>query len=187
MASSYCAGYALIYGGNGALGSGCVSHFKAHHWWVASVDICKSSLNEVQFCFVFQVRTLKTNCIQDEQQTKEAHLIFQEDRNSSHHYNVNREADVNILIHIDKDLEEQQNEVKNAVKVALKGNELDSIICVAGGFAFGNVLESFLETTKEMWRQNVWPSLISVSIAASFLAEAGLLCLTGPKLAKQYN
>ncbi|XP_046850424.1 dihydropteridine reductase-like [Xenia sp. Carnegie-2017] len=29
----------LIYGGKGALGSSCISHFKTKNWWVASVDL----------------------------------------------------------------------------------------------------------------------------------------------------
>lgn len=82
-------------------------------------------------------------------------------------------------MHIDKELDEQENEVKEALKVALKGNQLDSIICVAGGFAIGNALENLLESTKEMIKQNVWPCLISASVAAAFLSEGGLLCLTG--------
>lgn len=86
---------------------------------------------------------------------------------------------MNILVHIDKELEEQENEIKDALKIALKGNQLDSLICVAGGFIIGNILENLLENTKEMWRQNLWPCLISASLAASFLAEGGLLCLTG--------
>lgn len=80
---------------------------------------------------------------------------------------------------MDKDLEEQENEVKEALKIALKENKLDSIICAAGGFAFGNALENLLESTKEMVKQNVWPCLISTSVAASFLSEGGLFCLTG--------
>lgn len=59
MASSCCAGYALIYGGNGALGSGCVAHFKAHHWWVASIDICKSSSNDNVCSYVKILQLLK--------------------------------------------------------------------------------------------------------------------------------
>jgi dihydropteridine reductase len=32
-------GRVFIYGGRGALGAACVSHFKAQNWWVASIDL----------------------------------------------------------------------------------------------------------------------------------------------------
>nr|CAD7452460.1 unnamed protein product [Timema tahoe] len=32
-------GRVFIYGGKGALGAACVSHFKTQNWWVASIDI----------------------------------------------------------------------------------------------------------------------------------------------------
>lgn len=47
MATSEITRYALIYGGNGALGGGCVTHFKANNWWVANVELCKEETIEV--------------------------------------------------------------------------------------------------------------------------------------------
>nr|CAD7259207.1 unnamed protein product [Timema shepardi] len=32
-------GRVFIYGGKGALGAACVSHFKTQNWWVGSIDI----------------------------------------------------------------------------------------------------------------------------------------------------
>lgn len=37
------AGRVVIYGGRGALGATCVSHFKAHQFWVGSIDLAENS------------------------------------------------------------------------------------------------------------------------------------------------
>lgn len=40
-------GYVLVYGGNGALGSGCVTQFKTANWWVACIALWKNIGSEV--------------------------------------------------------------------------------------------------------------------------------------------
>lgn len=158
MAAKY-PGCALIYGGNGALGSGCVNHFKSNNWWVISVDLCEIPHDELQTAHTFQ----------------------QDDAQESR-FKTNKEADVNILMHVDKSLTDQESEIKDVLKGALGSQLLDVIICVAGGFITGNTRDGLIESTERMLRQNLWPSLISASLAASFLAEDGLLCLTGDGL-----
>lgn len=97
--------------------------------------------------------------------------------------NQNPEADVNILVGKDDSLEQQQTAVTNQVSSALKGNKLDAVICVAGGWAGGNAKKDLIKNSDLMWRQSVWSSLISAEVAANYLKEGGLLSLTGAKAA----
>lgn len=80
---------------------------------------------------------------------------------------------------------------------------MDAVICVAGGWAGGNAKKGFtytviavfvcifypnqftdlIKTADLMWRQSVWSSLISTSLAASHLKAGGILTLTGAKAA----
>lgn len=70
------------------------------------------------------------------------------------------------------------------VKDILKGEKIDGIICVAGGWAGGNAAsKDYLKNTELMWRQSVWSSTIAASIAAHYLKEGGFLSLTGAKAA----
>lgn len=64
-----------------------------------------------------------------------------------------------------------------------KGNKLDAIICVAGGWAGGNAKKDLIKNSELMWRQSIWSSLISAEIAAHHLRDGGLLSLTGAKAA----
>lgn len=66
----------------------------------------------------------------------------------------------------------------------LKGDKLDAIICVAGGWAGGNAShKDFIKNSELMWKQSVWSSIIAASIAAHHLKEGGFLSLTGAKAA----
>lgn len=70
------------------------------------------------------------------------------------------------------------------VKDALKGEKIDGIICVAGGWAGGNAIsKDFINNTELMWKQSVWSSTIAASIAANYLKEEGFLTLTGAQAA----
>uniref|UniRef100_A0A1I8M7I9 Dihydropteridine reductase n=1 Tax=Musca domestica TaxID=7370 RepID=A0A1I8M7I9_MUSDO len=40
-------GRVLIYGGKGALGAACVSHFKSNNYWVGSIDLSENELADV--------------------------------------------------------------------------------------------------------------------------------------------
>lgn len=129
-------GRVIIYGGKGALGAKCVSHFKSKNWWLGCIDL-----------------------------------------------NNNPEADLNILLEKNETLEQQENKVLSSVSQVLNGDKLDAIICVAGGWAGGNAKKDLIKNSDLMWRQSIWSSLVSSSLAASHLKTGGLLTLTGAKAA----
>lgn len=81
----------------------------------------------------------------------------------------------------DGDWVEQETEVTAKVCDALKGEKLDAVICVAGGWAGGNASKDLAKNSDLMWRQSVWTSTISASVAAQHLKDGGLLALTGAK------
>ena len=123
----------LIYGGKGALGSTCISHFKAKNWWVASVDLFP-----------------------------------------------NEEAQANVIVTKLESWVEQNEEIQTKVEEILGTEKLDAIICVAGGWAGGSArAKSVVKNADLMFKQSVWTSLISASMATKFLKENGLLSLTG--------
>lgn len=97
--------------------------------------------------------------------------------------NTNEQADINILVGRDDNLEKQEETVTNGVSSALQGDKLDAVICVAGGWAGGNAKKDLVKNADMMWRQSVWSSLISAEVAANYLREGGLLTLTGAKAA----
>ncbi|KAI9588190.1 dihydropteridine reductase-like isoform X1 [Glossina fuscipes] len=125
-------GRVLIYGGKGALGAACVSHFKDNNYWVGSIDL-----------------------------------------------NENDRADVSIVVPRDSSWIEQEQEVLGKVGDALQNNKLDAVICVAGGWAGGNAEKDLAKNADLMWRQSVWTSTISATVAAHYLKPGGLLALTG--------
>lgn len=126
----------IIYGGKGALGSTCVSHFKSENFWVGSIDMSE-----------------------------------------------NKDADLNILVEKEADLVQQESTILNSLKSALGDAKLEAVICVAGGWAGGNAKKDLAKTADLMWRQSVWSSVISASIAANHLKDGGVLTLTGAKAA----
>ncbi|XP_046386820.1 dihydropteridine reductase [Ischnura elegans] len=128
-------GRVLIYGGRGALGAACVAHFKAHNWWVGSIDLV-----------------------------------------------ANDQADANILVKNQEGWVEQEANVCEMVAELLKGEKVDAVICVAGGWAGGNAAsEELVKTADLMWRQSVWSAAIAASIAVKNLKEGGLVTLPGAK------
>lgn len=127
-------GRVLIYGGKGALGAACVSHFKSNNYWVGSIDLSE-----------------------------------------------NDQADVSIVVSRDGTWPDQEQDVVTKVGDALKGNKLDAVICVAGGWAGGNAKKDLAKNSDLMWRQSVWTSVISAAVAAQHLKEGGVLALTGAK------
>ncbi len=61
-----------------------------------------------------------------------------------------------------------------------ESGKLDAILNVAGGWAGGNAASAqFLQNSDLMWKQSVWSSIISASLATKFLNENGLLTLPG--------
>ncbi|XP_015602936.1 dihydropteridine reductase [Cephus cinctus] len=96
----------------------------------------------------------------------------------------NENADANILVQSDHSWNEQEQDILNKVKDILKGDKLDGIICVAGGWAGGNAAnKDFVKNADLMWKQSVWSSVIAARIAAQHLKEEGFLSLTGAKAA----
>ncbi|XP_067645285.1 dihydropteridine reductase [Eurosta solidaginis] len=131
-------GRVLIYGGKGALGAACVSHYKANNYWVGSIDL-----------------------------------------------NVNEEADASIVIPRDLGWEEQETAVLSKVDEVLAGEKLDAVICVAGGWAGGNAAKDLAKNADLMWRQSVWTSSISATVACKYLKNGGFITLTGAQAALQ--
>ncbi|CAD7082378.1 unnamed protein product [Hermetia illucens] len=128
------AGKILVYGGRGALGAACVSHFKANNWWVGSIDLV-----------------------------------------------ANEQADVSFVVGRDGTWVDQETEVLSKVGEVLKDQKVDAIICVAGGWAGGNAQKDLAKNADLMWKQSVWTSSISATIAANYLKDGGVLTLTGAK------
>lgn len=128
------AGKILVYGGRGALGAACVSHFKANNWWVGSIDLV-----------------------------------------------ANEQADVSFVVGRDGTWVDQETEVLSKVGEVLKDQKVDAVICVAGGWAGGNAQKDLAKNADLMWKQSVWTSSISATIAANYLKDGGVLTLTGAK------
>lgn len=126
----------LVYGGRGALGAACVSHFKSNNCWVASIDL-----------------------------------------------HPNEAADTSITVNPDAPWVEQEHEVLTAVANALNGEKLNAVVCVAGGWAGGNAGKDLSKAADLMFKQSVWSSTISASVAAQHLAPGGFVALTGAKAA----
>ena len=64
----------------------------------------------------------------------------------------------------------------------LQGDKVDAVINVAGGWAGGNAADAdWIKNADLMWKQSVWSSSISGSLAAKYLRDGGLLVLPGAK------
>ena len=63
--------------------------------------------------------------------------------------------------------------------------KLNAIICVAGGWAGGNIAasEGLIHSCELMWKQSVQSSVIAAKLASQHLDSHGLLVLTGAKAA----
>ncbi|EDW17319.1 dihydropteridine reductase [Drosophila mojavensis] len=93
----------------------------------------------------------------------------------------NDKADISIVVPRDSSWEEQESSVVSQVGESLAGQKLDAVICVAGGWAGGNAKKDLAKNADLMWRQSVWSSCISATLAAHHLKTGGLLALTGAK------
>ncbi|XP_030385604.1 dihydropteridine reductase [Scaptodrosophila lebanonensis] len=93
----------------------------------------------------------------------------------------NEKADVSIVVPRDSNWAEQESEIVGKVGETLNGEKLDAVICVAGGWAGGNAKKDLAKNADLMWRQSVWTSSISATVAAQHLKDGGLLALTGAK------
>uniref|UniRef100_A0A336M607 Dihydropteridine reductase n=1 Tax=Culicoides sonorensis TaxID=179676 RepID=A0A336M607_CULSO len=93
----------------------------------------------------------------------------------------NEKADANIVVNKDADFVGQEEQILAGVASALKGEKLDAVICVAGGWAGGNAQKDLAKNTDLMIKQSVWTSAISATVGANHLKAGGLLVLTGAK------
>ncbi|KAK3704838.1 hypothetical protein QZH41_016144 [Actinostola sp. cb2023] len=92
----------------------------------------------------------------------------------------NEEAHANIIVDPTKSWVDQDQEIQKRVDEILDGKTLDTIVCVAGGWAGGSAKsKAVVKNADLMFKQSVWTSLISSSIAAKHLKSGGLLSLTG--------
>jgi len=92
----------------------------------------------------------------------------------------NEDADANVVVTELNDWIKQSESVQAKVDELLGSNKLDAILCVAGGWAGGNAKsKNFIKNADLMWKQSVWTSSISASIAAHHLKEGGILTLPG--------
>lgn len=91
----------------------------------------------------------------------------------------NEQADANILVSRDANWAEQETAVIAQVETILNGEQLDAVICVAGGWAGGNAKKDLAKNADMMWKQSVWTSTISATIGANYLKAGGMLALTG--------
>uniref|UniRef100_A0A0K8S4A9 Dihydropteridine reductase n=3 Tax=Lygus hesperus TaxID=30085 RepID=A0A0K8S4A9_LYGHE len=98
----------------------------------------------------------------------------------------NEEADANIVVSPDADWQLQHKLVLEKVASALGGEKVDAIINVAGGWAGGNAgSEDFIKNSELMWKQSVWSSTITASIASKHLKPGGLVTLPGANAAQE--
>lgn len=153
-------GKVLVYGGRGALGAACVSHFKAQNWVRRRIiDLSHfRQLIHLPECRNFQW-VMSVDMAENEQ------------------------ADANILVARDATWVDQETAVLEQVASKLNGDKLDGVICVAGGWAGGNAANELAKNSDMMWKQSVWSSSISASISANHMKDGGFLSLTGAKAA----
>ncbi|XP_022915206.1 dihydropteridine reductase [Onthophagus taurus] len=95
----------------------------------------------------------------------------------------NTDADLNIVLGREENTADQESSVLSSISSVLGNDKLDAVICVAGGWAGGNAKKDLIKNSDMMWKQSVWSSLISASLAANHLKDGGLLTLTGAKAA----
>lgn len=95
----------------------------------------------------------------------------------------NPEAHCNIVVNKDESFVEQEASLILAVGEALKGEKLDGIFCVAGGWIGGSAKKDLAKNSEQMWKQSVCSSLLTASIASQYLKEGAVLQLTGAKAA----
>ncbi|XP_063315956.1 dihydropteridine reductase [Pelobates fuscus] len=96
----------------------------------------------------------------------------------------NASASANIVVKLSDSFTEQSDQVTSAVEQLLDGQQVDAILCVAGGWAGGSAkAKSFYKSSDQMWKQSVWTSTISSHLATKHLKDGGLLTLSGANAA----
>jgi len=83
----------------------------------------------------------------------------------------NPAADSNLLVSLSANWTEQEAQVCQGVEAALGGDKVEAVINVAGGWAGGNAGDAdWIKNADLMWKQSVWSSTVSGTLAAKFLS-----------------
>eukprot|EP00095_Tigriopus_kingsejongensis_P012096 maker-scaffold702_size109376-snap-gene-0.22 protein:Tk12096 transcript:maker-scaffold702_size109376-snap-gene-0.22-mRNA-1 annotation:"dihydropteridine reductase" len=95
---------------------------------------------------------------------------------------ANEEANENVLVDPKIDWMSQEALVTGEVQKKLGEDKVDAIINMAGGWAGGAAdSKDFIKNCDLMWKQSVWSSAISASLASKHLKDGGLILLPGAK------
>ncbi|XP_076260947.1 dihydropteridine reductase-like isoform X2 [Rhynchophorus ferrugineus] len=73
--------------------------------------------------------------------------------------------------------------IASALQEGLKGEKLDGIFCVAGGWIGGNAKKNLAKNSELMWKQSVCSSLVAATLATKYLKENAIVQFTGAKAA----
>lgn len=93
---------------------------------------------------------------------------------------ANEEADYNVIVVPSGSWQEEARTVTEKVTESVGNDKLHGLFCVAGGWMGGNAAaEDIIKSADLMWKQSVWPSLISSTIASKYLHPDGIMVLTG--------
>ncbi|XP_055342267.1 dihydropteridine reductase-like [Paramacrobiotus metropolitanus] len=99
---------------------------------------------------------------------------------------ANDEAHGNVAITKHDSLLEQEQEILAGVKNLVGDGQVDAILCVAGGWAGGNIADKdFVKNTDLVLKQSVWSSVIACRLSSAYLKPGGLLTLTGANSATE--
>lgn len=94
----------------------------------------------------------------------------------------NSDAHHSIKLSRDAAWHEQANSVDTELSNIFgnRNEKLDAVLCVAGGWAGGNLLDPDLfKNTELMWKVSVQTSILAAHIAAKYMKPGGLLVLPG--------
>ncbi|CAG7668734.1 unnamed protein product [Allacma fusca] len=98
-------------------------------------------------------------------------------------FKKNEDADLNVLLHSNLTFEQQAFIVANAIPDKIRFN---AIICTKSGWTdkegtLGS--RDFLRNAQQVFKENLWSSLIAANLAPAYLNENGVLILMGGQLA----
>lgn len=95
---------------------------------------------------------------------------------------ANEEANENVLVNPEDSWGQQETAVTEAVAKHLASDKVEAILNMAGGWAGGSAdSKDFIKNADLMWKQSVWSSTISASLASKHLKPGGCLVLPGAK------
>eukprot|EP00659_Diplonema_papillatum_P011699 gene11699-18041_t len=98
----------------------------------------------------------------------------------------NADASFEILVDDSLTWKHTSDRVLAITRDELKGQKLDAVVNVAGGWAGGNAASpEFLASVDLMWKQSVHSSVIAAQLASAHMTDSGLLVLPGAAAAAQ--